>query len=235
MRMNFEINEMACQCRRDWNIDEISPINILDILLNKMNALTVSFMDLGNNISGACSKSKSQQVIFINSKHSKGRQNFTLAHELYHLKYGETEVNICGVESDDEIEKNADLFASCLLMPYGALKTYKNDKNIGEWSFDSIIACEQYFQISHTALLYCLKDLGEITNKEFRHFKHNIKENAKIRGYPINLYEPLYENGVTFGNYLRLVDDASRKELISIGLKEEFLLEANREDIVFNL
>ena len=234
--MNFEINELACQCRRDWNIDEIVPMDILNVALNKISNLTISFLDMGKNISGACSKSSSQQVIFINSKHSKARQSFTLAHELYHLKFDDIGINICSLKSNDETEKNADLFASCLLMPHGALKTYQRDNKIDYWDLDSIIACEQYFQISHTALLYRLKDLGEITNKEYSLFKRNVKQNAMMRGYPINLYEPISDKeSFTYGNYLRLVEDVFKKDLISYGLKEEFLLEANREDIVYNL
>lgn len=234
--MNFEINELACQCRRDWDIDEIVPIDILTIVLNKIKNLTISFFDMGKNISGACSKSKSQQVIFINSKHSKARQSFTLAHELYHLKFDEIGINICSLKSRDETEKNADLFASCLLMPHGALKTYKQSNKISSWDLDSIIACEQYFGISHTALLYRLKDLGEITNKDYSNFKKNVKQNAMVRGYPISLYEPISDKeSFTYGNYIRVVENAFENDLISYGLKEELLLEASREDIVFNL
>lgn len=234
--MNFEINELACQCRRDWNVNDVDSIDIFSLSLIKIKNLTISFLDMGRAVSGACYKSQSHNVVFINSKHSRGRQAFTLAHEIYHLKFDGLGFNVCGVKSDEITEKKANLFASFLLMPYGALIKYKNDNDVGLWSLDSVIACEQYFQISHEALLFRLKEIGDITNKEFSNFKKDVKHNASVLGYPVSLYEPYVDrDNFTMGNYLKLVDAASKKDLISKGLKEEFLLGAYREDIVFNL
>lgn len=236
MGMNFEINELACQCRRDWNVNDVDSIDIFSLSPIKIKNLTISFLDMGSGISGACYKSENHNVIFINSKHSKGRQAFTLAHEIYHLKFDGFGFNVCSIKSDEVTERRANLFASFLLMPYGALNKYKKDNKIDCWSLDSIIACEQYFKMSHEALLFRLKDIGDITNKEFGSFKKDIKHNARILGYSTRLYEPYIDkDNFTMGNYLKLVDIASKNDLISNGLKEELLLEAYREDIVFNL
>ena len=88
---------------------------------------------MDDDLSGACLKLDKENIIFVNSKHRKGRQAFTIAHELYHLKYDENNFNICTLNSDDEIEKKADLFASCLIMPHGALESYKLDNGIEKW------------------------------------------------------------------------------------------------------
>lgn len=42
-------------------------------------------MDMGEEISGASSSFDEQNIIFINSLQSYGRQRFNLAHEIYHL------------------------------------------------------------------------------------------------------------------------------------------------------
>ena len=126
----FEMNELACGCRRQWKIDVNDSIDIFSLAINKMKNLTIVFKKMDDDLSGACLKLDKENIIFVNSKHRKGRQAFTIAHELYHLKYDENNFNICALNSDDEIEKKADLFASCLIMPHGALESYKLNNGI---------------------------------------------------------------------------------------------------------
>ena len=222
--MYLEMNELACACRRQWKIDVNESIDIFSLAINKIKNLTIVFKIMDDDISGACLKLANENIIFVNSRHRKGRQAFTIAHELYHLKYDDNNFNICGIDSDDEIEKKADLFASCLLMPHGAIETYKLNNDIQKWDLDSIIDAEQYFQISHQALLWRL-----------RHFLNEITY-ASIRGYDSSLYTPyLNKEYLTIGNYIKLTEKAFEKDLISQGKKEELLLDAFREDIVYNL
>lgn len=231
----YKVNELASQCRRNWNINLSDPIDIFSLVLDKIKNLTIVFLVMNDDISGACYKSSSESIIFINSTHSKGRQSFTIAHEVYHLNFDDNNFNICGVASDDEVEKIADQFASSLLMPQGALESYKNDNNIETWSLDEIIAGEQYFQISHQAFLWRLRKLNEISYEKYMDFKKDIKYNASIRGYNLSLYEPyLNKKHFTLGNYICLVEKAYNNDLISIGRKEEYLLEAYCEDLVYN-
>ncbi|ADC47009.1 hypothetical protein mru_1159 [Methanobrevibacter ruminantium M1] len=235
--MYLEMNELACACRRQWKIDVNESIDIFSLAINKIKNLTIVFKVMDNDISGACLRLDKENIIFVNSRHSKGRQAFTIAHALYHLKYDENNFNICGIDSDDETEQKADLFASCLLMPHGALETYKLNNNIQKWDLDSIIDAEQYFQISHQALLWRLRHfLNEITYEQYRAFKEDINRNASIRGYDSSLYAPyLNKDYLTIGNYIQLTEKAFENELISLGKKEELLLDAFREDIVYNL
>ena len=232
----LEMNELACTCRRQWKIDMNVPIDIFSLAINKMKNLTIVFKKMDNEISGACLGLDKENIIFVNSRHRKGRQAFTIAHELYHLKYDGNNFNICGVKSDDEVEKKADLFASCLLMPHGAIETYKLNNNIEKWDLDSIIDAEQYFQISHQSLLWRLRHfLGEISYEEYVSYKEDIIYNASIRGYDLSLYRPyLNEEYLTIGNYIKLTEKAYENELISRGKKEELLLDAFREDMVYN-
>ena len=235
--MYLEMNELACACRRQWKIDVNESIDIFSLAINKIKNLTIVFKIMDDDISGACLKLANENIIFVNSRHRKGRQAFTIAHELYHLKYDDNKFNICGIESDDEIEKKADLFASCLLMPHGAIETYKLNNDIQKWDLDSIIDAEQYFQISHQALLLRLRFfLNEITYEQYMAFKEDIIRNASIRGYDSSLYTPyLNMEYLTIGNYIKLTEKAFEEDLISQGKKEELLLDAFREDIVYNL
>ena len=231
----YEINNLAMEFRIDIDVGHHDPLNLFTTLINRLRNLTIVFMEMDEDISGACCKLNRHQVIFINAKHPKGRQNFTAAHEIYHLFYEEPSFTVCNVNSTDEIEKIANQFASFLLLPMNALYHYKKDNNIEKWDLNSIIDCEQYFQISHEALLYRLKNMNEITSDEFNSFKKNVKYHSIHRGYDLSLYKPYTDNNYTIGNYVRLVEKAYKKDLISNGKREEYLIQSYLGDLVYNL
>lgn len=231
----YELNKLAIEFRSDIGLNQESPLDFFPVITNKLKNLTIVFLEMDEKISGACFKVDSQQIMFINSKHPKGRQVFTSAHELYHLFYEDAAFTICNLNSNDEIEKNANQFASFLLMPINALYSYKKENNIEKWNLNSIIDCEQYFQISHEALLYRLKNGSDITFEEFNKFKPNIKNNAQYCGYDSSLYEPYIDKNYTIGNYVRLVEEVYRKDLISNGKREEYLIQSYLSDLVYNL
>lgn len=231
----YELNKLAMEFRSDIGLNQESPLDFFPVITNKLKNLTIVFLEMDEKISGACFKVDSQQIMFINSKHPKGRQVFTAAHELYHLFYEDAAFTICNLNSNDEIEKNANQFASFLLMPINALYSYKKENNIEKWNLNSIIDCEQYFQISHEALLYRLKNSSDITFEEFNKFKPNIKNNAQHCGYDSSLYEPYIDKNYTIGNYVRLVEEVYQKDLISNGKREEYLIQSYLSDLVYNL
>ena len=231
----YELNKLAIEFRSDIGLNQDSPLDFFPVITNKLKNLTIVFLEMDEKISGACFKVDSQQIMFINSKHPKGRQVFTAAHELYHLFYEDAVFTICNLNSNDEIEKNANQFASFLLMPINALYSYKKENNIEKWNLNSIIDCEQYFQISHEALLYRLKNGSDITFEEFNKFKPNIKNNAQYCGYDSSLYEPYIDKNYTIGNYVRLVEEVYQKDLISNGKREEYLIESYLIDLAYNL
>lgn len=231
----LELNEEANECRRRWKIDEYAPIDIFSIILNKIQNITIAFIDADNNLSGSCLDLKYQKVIFINRKHSLGQQRFTVAHELYHIHSDKKTFITCSNE-DIEIqkEKDANQFASCLLLPHGALSNYEHENSILKWDLNNIIKAEQYFQISHKALLGRLLLLEKINNKEYAQFLPNIKKNAIKRGYPLNLYTPFTNKEMVMGNYIKLLTKAWDTKKISKGKRDELLLDAFYGDYCFN-
>ena len=148
---------------------------------------------MAEEISGACCRLNTEQIMFINARHSKGRQNFTAAHEIYHLFYEESSFTICNIKSNDEVEKNANKFASFLLMPINALYNYKKENKIKKWDLNSIIDCEQYFQISHRAMLCKLRREDMITYDDYLRYKSGVKSAALDLGYDLSLYESTKE------------------------------------------
>jgi len=180
---------------------------------------------------------KSDMIIGINSKMSKGRQSFTLAHELYHLLFEDNSNNfvICEYSSESDSEKEANKFASYLLIPYEGLERYVKSNNIKKWTLDDVIAAEQYFQISHHAMLFRLVEQGFITEEERDKFKRvKISYEAKLRGFNNGIYfcnpqEKLY---YCLGKYVRQVEDVYTSDKISDGKRNELLLDAFRGDLI---
>ncbi|WP_461462204.1 ImmA/IrrE family metallo-endopeptidase [Methanobrevibacter sp.] len=225
----FEMNELANKCRRNWNIHDSNPIDIISLALNKINNLTISFLNFDGNFSGSSCIASNQVLIFINSNHPLGRQRFTLAHEIYHLMAEKNHIDLSSL-SYEEIESNAENFASCLLLPHGGLDSYEEEFNIEKWTLEDIIKAEQYYQLSHDAFLFRLNLLGKITEEEREKFKPHIKRNAKKLGFTQQLYESYtnYEE-LVIGNYIRLTELSYDNQLISKEKRDELLFNKNNE------
>lgn len=80
----FIIEKQVSEFRMDNGLSTSEAITLKSLLL-KLNILTV-FKPLSENFSGMCLKDASEhRFMLINSNQPRGRQHFTIAHELYHL------------------------------------------------------------------------------------------------------------------------------------------------------
>ena len=241
MRTAQELNSLALRTRRMWNEDGYSPIDIFAIVNGwKEKKITIVKYPMSSRISGMCTKENEDIVMCINSTTSYGRQRFTLAHELYHVLYEEDMQRvICDMSMNgnkSESEKEADKFASYLLMPYDALLEYEHDKT--KWDLEKVIDAEQFFQVSHQSMLYRLVCDNLISSEVADEYKSiTVSTVAAKLGYGKELYLPTDKNKQYFttGEYIRKVEKMAKKDLISEGKMEELLLEAYRADIVYNI
>ena len=241
MRTAQELNSLALRTRRMWNEDGYSPIDIFAIVNGwKDKKITIVRYPLSSRISGMCTKENEDIVICINSTTSYGRQRFTLAHELYHVLYEEDMQRvICDMSMNgnkSESEKEADKFASYLLMPYDALLEYEHDK--AKWDLEKVIDAEQFFQVSHQSMLYRLVCDNLISSEVADEYKSiTVSTVAAKLGYGKELYLPTDKNKQYFttGEYIRKVEKMAKKDLISEGKMEELVLEAYRADIVYSI
>lgn len=240
MKTAQELNSLALRTRRMWNEDGYSPIDIFSIINGwKEKKITIVRYPMSSRISGMCTKENEDIIICINSTTSYGRQRFTLAHELYHVLYEENmkriicEMSMSGDKS--ESEKEADQFASYLLMPYDALLEYEPDK--AKWNLEKVIDAEQFFQVSHQAMLHRLVSDNLLSNDTADDYKAiTVSSEAAKLGYGKELYFSTDKNKQYFttGEYIRKVEKMAKEELISEGKREELLLDAYRADIVYN-
>lgn len=240
MKTNQELNSLALRARRLLGEDSYSPIDVFAVINGwSQQKITVVRYPFPAHISGMCTKEENDVIIAVSSVSSYGRQRFTLAHELYHVLFdkGQTRV-ICDMGMGDdktETEREADLFASYFLMPYDALMQYAEAKE--QWELKDVIEAEQFFQVSHQAMLFRLKLDGYITKEQEAEYKGIAVSRVAARlGYGRELYYPMVESKQYFttGEYIRKVERLAEAGKISAGKREELLLDAFRADIVYN-
>ena len=238
----MELSNKASTVRKMLGEDESSPIDIFS-LVQTIEKLTLVVYPLGDNISGACIRNRLSSLIVVNSDMSLGRQRFSLAHELYHYYFDQdSDSIICAkkIGKGNEKERSADQFASYFLVPSAALyaATRKYEKSpTDKLSLNDIIRLEQYFGISHQAMLIRLQDESELMPTDVASMQGGISSAAARLGFDTSLYKPT-EDGKkmkVLGHYICQAENLLDKDMISQGKYEELLLDAFRDDIVYGL
>lgn len=211
-------NEFRILCGLGYN----DPIQVRS-LLTKLNVITV-FKPLRENFGGLSIKVNkdmdAKRFILVNSSRTIGNQNFTIAHECYHLfvqqnfSFSISPVGLFDTRSGEEY--NADLFAAIFLLPETGIKSLIPDHELGKNKINlkTILKIEQYFGTSRQALLYRLKQLGIIDQAHIDVFAQNVKRGALEHGYSIDLYES-GNNNLVLGDYGSLARELFDQEKIS--------------------
>lgn len=205
-RITLAAEDLAKKFRTDNGYSTSEPI-IIKTLLMKFRILTM-FRPLSENAYGLSTRSadKEDKFILVNSESSRGRQHFTIAHELYHLFIDENpQPHICRKDGKkDRTEIMADAFASALLMPMeGVIKSIPNEEIVSRSvSLATVFSLEQYFRVSHQSMLYRLRRLGLISEDTLQSMLSiKIREVAPLYGiFDMSLYDKGNE-GVLLSDY----------------------------------
>ena len=217
MIAEYNFKKLALKYRQDYKIGHTEAVNTKD-LLKKMNIIAV-FRELGSDFSGMTINIDDTVFMLINSRHTIGRQNFTIAHEIYHIYCNDYNKEVVCTEDTDhknKSEENADNFASYLLLPEDGLLNLISDEelSINKISLKKILEIENYYQVSRSALIKRLLKMKLIDKEYSRDFYNNVKSNALINGYDISLYESGNHN-LLIGNYTELAKRLYDREVIS--------------------
>lgn len=156
-----------------WGIAPVPAEYLQEKIENELDVLVLA-VDAPDAVSGGAINVSESAAIFINRKHGRGRRNFTLAHELFHvLTWHTMPPNKIDPEPKNEGGKRpraellADNFAAAVLMPFSILA----DK-LQEWRNTTALPSRQtaaqsppktwfrqtaeFFQVSIAALKYRL-------------------------------------------------------------------------------
>lgn len=227
------------ELRQKLGEDTVSPTDIF-ALVTAIDRLTLVRYPMSDNLSGMCIKTKDSCVIAINSRMSLGRQRFSLAHELYHLYYDESMTAICltAMDTGSDVERAADMFAAFFLIPPASLRNKihsMKEEGIPSIGLNEAIQLEQYYGVSHQAMLNQLISMGEITASKASEMKSGVIRAAESRGFSTDLYKmlPQEKQYQTNGYLIEQASEALNRNLISDGKYEEILLQAFRSDLVF--
>lgn len=219
-RFNERIENLAVKFRIMAGLGENEPVHIKTILI-KLDIIT-KYRPLSDNTFGLSLKTFDSKFRFIlvNSNTRRGRQHFTIAHELYHLFYDPApQPHICDGLERDKAEKDANMFASALLMPKGGIINLIPDDELKakKLKMGTILRLEQIFSVSHEAMSYRLKALGLITESQLQDLLNvSIIEEAKAYGYDLSLYETGNEN-LLLGDYGEKLRELYERGKISEG------------------
>ncbi len=219
-------NQLATKFRIESGFNTTEPISTKNIL-RKKNILTI-YRPLSNKFYGLSMKSKEDNFfMLINSETTRGRQHFTVAHELYHLFYDDNLMHhICLDTPEYSIsEKNADLFAAALLLPHEGILNFLSPDEIKSKNIKlaTVLKLEQLYSVSRQSLLYRLKALGLLNESNLQKLLQiSVKESAKQYGYDLSLYCTGNNNLIIgdFGEKARILFDTNK---ISEGHYNELL------------
>lgn len=228
--MNTDSIYYAHKFRNDLGLSLFEKIDVFDVLHKKEN-ITVIFKPFSqtSNFEGATFSKGPITVILINSSKTLGRQIFTAAHEYFHLKLDQEQNTFDVVK-----EKDANKFSSHFIMPDTALIQLLTDRLKAEQrktpDISDILYLEDYFQISHQALMTRLAGvLSKETLSELQEIK--IIQEAKKYGYPDTLYKPTGINQI-LSSYPETARELLEQGKISHSKYESLLIEGGYFDII---
>lgn len=161
-------NVMGNQLAKAWVLGDKPAENLGAMLESKLHVM-VLYVDAPEGISGAACRLTEGDAVLINRNEPAYRQNWTLAHETFHLlTWGIMPPDKIDREMKDteksKTEKLADAFTAGLLMPPEATRN--------AWMATSgeihqrILKCAEKFQVSGQAMFYRLKTIGELAPEQ---------------------------------------------------------------------
>lgn len=197
---------IANKLRSYWKINK-GPIHNLIALLED-NGIIVIYTDNYDKIDGmAIPDEENIPIIYLNKEIPADRQRFTLAHELGHIVMHSSYIP----KEGEDVEKQADQFASEFLMPSEDFR----ESIIGiSISIKKLAQLKQYWKCSMASILYKLNYTRAITPNRNKSLNVQISQNGFRR------IEPTM--GVT------LDEPTLLKDLVSAHLNE---LEYSKEDL----
>jgi len=199
------IEKRAVLFRQQFGLGYTEAVQMKSLLM-KLNIQTF-FWPMSEHFSGmSVHNGDKHRFMLINSNQPLCHQQFTIAHELYHLYVDKVSkphnCEPCG-KKKDTVESEADLFASYVLLPAAAIIQMIPDDELlcEEISLATVIKLEQYFMAPRHVVIERLFGLNLISKQQMGILMESpIVESALELGYNNSLYSKANE-GVSLGDY----------------------------------
>lgn len=209
-----DAQEMAENIRKSLDLGS-QPSASLRACLEEDFDVKVLYEDLGDS-SAACTRSDSSIAVMINKKESVWRQNYNLAHELYHIVTWDPEV-LKKIKADPSLDKRneelAENFAAGLLMPAEDLKDdFRRMSESGKISPSDLMVLSSKYKVSTEATAYRLLNLGCITKDDAKKLISEIHRESLSQESSIKYSEKLVR--LSFSAYQK--DKISKARLAQI-------------------
>ena len=198
-----QAEHLALKFRMDVGLSSREPVGV-KTLIRKLGIL-IMYRPLSPTFWGLSTGTADgrYKFILVNSNSTRGRQHFTVAHELYHLFYdNDPRPHFSCHPGKEQPEVMADAFAAALLMPYeGIMENIPaGEIKSRRISLGTILRMEQFYGVSHQSMTLRMKDLELITPYDCNRY-NSVPISVLARDYGLDtaLYEPGNEN-LTIGD-----------------------------------
>lgn len=195
----------------EYELGEVPSARLPEVMEKKLG-IVVLMVDAKDGISGAACTLPEVGSVLINRREVKGRRNFDLGHELFHLMTWdkmppERSENANGKKN--HVEKLADIFASAVLMPRAALDGTEWRKLDRGDLINTINRRATELGVSADALRWRLASTGKLTQAGAR----DIPTDALRHNGHVGLDEP--EVPLFSHRFMEVIGDAIEQGLVS--------------------
>jgi len=185
-----EPEQAALLLREEWNIEEDYIENAI-YLLEKHGVRVYSMSEDCRDFDAFSTWYDEKPFVFLNTKKSAERSRFDAMHELGHLVLHYS----CSFR-DKKIEDEANMFASCMLMPKESILEFKYI----EPTIENFIELKENWKVSLKALIYRYNQLGllsewinRVLNIDMNKRGHNVNEPSPIERETSYILSKIFE------------------------------------------
>ena len=172
--MNTMVKRFCVLADVEYDTNILSILQIARASLRRKGFLVLELPFADDEIGALCYKGDGLGYVVINTSLPRVNVNFAVAHEIYHVFFGEYELavkvefsDVHGYEHEEEYAAN--LFAGMLLMPENSFRRMylKFKEEAGGNEIDILVQLMAYYQAPYMAVLVRSLELGLISENAF--------------------------------------------------------------------
>lgn len=192
--IRFIAQEVVSEFKEKYGISDLR--NAYNAI-SKLEDIIIIRFPAHDKLSGFTLKKGEYKCIYVNSSHILCRQYSTCWHELYHAINDIEHIDIDEDDKEKIEDKEAQYFASCIMMPDQKVKDFiiRNNKNFKKLDLEFLIKIQFHFGVSFSSLLSKLSELNIGNYYKYKYITAMDKIDEynnliKELGYQLDLVKP---------------------------------------------